>query len=675
MTELYDDDIIEYSQSLEKLQKENLELKRALRRFMVFGTPGQISPNLGDTDPQECLHDAEKMFGIMFDTLQVPAFAGALVCGDNDVPVDFVFTRINRQFAEYFHSEPRDIIGKSNSTLSLLKSKMWLQTVSSTAKTLDTIDIEIQEGDDTFHATVFSIRHDSFVAHFVSSNSSLSKRRSQEVLQNLRFTQMMVNAIPTPVFYKDMEGHYLLCNKSYAQTIIGVSPETIIGKTALELEEIFPKEYAGFYQEKDIELIKDKGIQTYEGPIKCADGTVREYIVNKTLIKDDSGKFIGILGVMQDIDRLLKARRELAESENRYKALFNGISQPIIVVDADGNIIMLNNTAVELFEEDEISIMDNSRQIIPAQKLVNLDHVAHVCKTGQPITQRVTLEIGGHERCYMSTMQPINDFFGEKVVQIISSDITEIRHYQAELLEQKTRAEQSNNLKTIFLQNIAHETRTPVNIISGTVQMIQAGIHKDKHHEYLGTIYHNCKKLLDIIDDIVELSQIESGQIKIRHEICSINNIVEEAFAYLSDMIAECGKPIAIHRSQPVNEYKSLIYADSQYISQALRKLISNAVTFTERGSIEIGSIIDDCSLTFYVRDTGIGIQDDKLKVIFERFRQGDEGASRQYGGTGLGLSIANELVKCMNGVISVSSTVNQGSDFRFTIPYQGAGA
>ncbi len=675
MTELYDDDIIEYSQSLEKLQKENLELKRALRRFMVFGTPGKASPNLGDTDPQESLHDAEKMFGIMFDTLQVPAFAGSLVCGDDGLPTDFVFTRINRQFAEYFHSEPRDIIGKSNSTLSLLKSKMWLQTVSSTAKTLDTIDIEIQEGDDTFHATVFSIKHDSFVAHFVSSNSSLSKRRSQEVLQNLRFTQMMVNAIPTPVFYKDMEGHYLLCNKSYAQTIIGVSPETIIGKTALELEEIFPKEYADFYQEKDIELIKDKGIQTYEGPIKCADGTVKEYIINKTLIKDESGKFIGILGVMQDIDRLLKARRELAESENRYKALFNGISQPIIVVDADGNIVMLNNTAVELFEEDEISIMDNSRQIIPAQKLVNLDHVAHVCKTGQPITQRVTLEIGGHERCYMSTMQPINDFFGEKVVQIISSDITEIRHYQAELLEQKTRAEQSNNLKTIFLQNIAHETRTPVNIISGTVQMIKAGIHKDKHHEYLGTIYHNCKKLLDIIDDIVELSQIESGQIKIRHEICSINNIVEEAFAYLSDMTAECGKPIEILRSKPVNEYKSLIYADSQYISQALRKLISNAVTFTEKGSIEIGSIIDDCSLTFYVRDTGIGIQDDKLKVIFERFRQGDEGASRQYGGTGLGLSIANELVKCMNGVISVSSTVNQGSDFRFTIPYQGAGA
>lgn len=675
MHQLYDDDIIEYSQSLDKLQRENLELKRALRRFMVFGVQGEAPYNLDDRFPHDSLRDAEMMFGIMFDTLQVPAFAGSLVCGKNGIPTDFVFNRINKQFADYFHYEPHDIIGKSNGSLNLLKSKIWMQTISQTAKTLDSADIEIQEGDDTFHATVFSIRHDSFVAHFVSSNSSLSRSRSQEVLQNLRFTQMMVNAIPTPLFYKDMEGHYLLCNKSYAKTIIGVSPESIIGKTALELEHIFPKEYAGFYQEKDIELIKDKGIQTYEGPIKCADGTVREYIINKTLIKDEQGKFIGILGVMQDIDRLLKARRELAESENRYKALFNGISQPIIVVDTEGNIVMLNNTAVELFEEDEMSIMDNSRQIIPAQKLINMELINMVCKTGQPVTHRVSLDTNGSERWYLSTMQPINDFFGEKVVQIISNDITEIKHFQAELLEQKTRAEQSNNLKTIFLQNIAHETRTPVNIISGTVQMIKAGIHKDKHQEYLGTIYHNCKKLLDIIDDIVELSQIESGQIKIKHEICSINNIVEESFAYLSDLVSECGKPLEIKRTAPVNEYKSLIYADSQYISQALRKLISNAVTFTEKGSVEIGSIINEGTLTFYVRDTGIGIQDHKLKLIFERFRQGDEGASRQYGGTGLGLSIANELVKCMNGIISVSSTVNKGSDFRFTIPYQSAGA
>lgn len=659
MDELYDDDIIEYSQSLDRLQRENLALKHTLRRYMAFGNQGMVSYGLQDADPHQALRDAEKLFAIMFDTLQVPAFAGCVVADDGGAPCDFMFTRVNRQFADYFHMEPGDILGKRNGALSLLKSKAWIDTIAAVSKTLDTRELEVQEGDDTLRATVFSINHEGFVAHFVSSISGFVNQHSQEMLNNLRFTQMMVDAIPTPVFYKDMEGHYLLCNKSYAKNIIGVSPETILGKTALELGTLFPKEYAGFYQEKDIELIKEKNIQTYEGPIKCADGVVREYLINKTLIKDGKGNFIGILGVMQDIDRLLRARRDLALSENRYKALFNGISQPIMVVDYDGNLVMQNNTAQELDCVD---------------RLVNIDHVHMVYESNRPYSDRATIEIGGQERCFLTTLQPVNDFMGEHVVQIICNDITEIRRFQTELLEQKQKAEQGNRLKSIFLQNIAHETRTPANIISGMVQMMKAGINADKHDGYLQTIYINCKKLLDIIDDIVELSKIESGQIKMRHEICSINNIVEEAFQYLGDMVAESGKSISISRSAPCGEYESLIYADSQYVSQAFRKLMSNAVTFTESGSIEIGSILSDGIVTFYVRDTGIGIPDDKINVIFERFRQVDEGESRQYGGTGIGLSIVYELVKRMNGVVSVQSKVGEGSDFRFSIQYERAG-
>lgn len=673
MNQLYDDDIIEYSHTLEMLQKENLALKHTLRRYMVFGGQGKASYNLHDADPQQSLREAEKLFGIMFDTLQVPAFAGSVVIDDAGQPTDFMFTRVNRQFAEYFHMDAHDILGKCNGALNLMKSGAWLSTIASVSKTLDTRELEIQEGDDTLRATVFSTNHESFVAHFVLV-SGFNNFHIQDNGHNLKFTQMMVDAIPTPLFYKDMEGHYLLCNKSYARNIIGVSMDTILGKTALELEHLFPKEYADFYQEKDIELIKQRSIQTYEGPIKCADGEVREYLVNKTLIKDGQGNFIGILGVMQDIDRLLKARRDLAASENRYKALFNGIAQPIIVVDYDGNIVMLNNTASDLFAQYNINVQTGQTGDICGHGLFSMDQVRKVCDTRNPFSDRVTVEMGGRELCFLITMQPLHDFLGENVVQIICDDITEIRRFQTELLVQKQQAEQSNNLKTIFLQNIAHETRTPANIISGTVQMMKAGINAHKHGDYLQTIYMNCRKLLDIIDDIVELSKIESGQVKIRHEICSINNIVEEAYACLSDMVADSGKDIKVSRSAPCNDYESLIYADSQYIHQVFRKLISNAVTFTERGSIEIGALAADGTVTFYVRDTGIGIPQDKIKLIFERFRQGDEGASRQYGGTGLGLSIVNELVNCMNGVVSVDSRVGEGSDFRFSIRYERAG-
>jgi signal transduction histidine kinase len=142
----------------------------------------------------------------------------------------------------------------------------------------------------------------------------------------------------------------------------------------------------------------------------------------------------------------------------------------------------------------------------------------------------------------------------------------------------------------------------------------------------------------------------------------------------LQDLVADTGKPIKTLHTAPIDEYKALIYTDNQYISQVFRKLISNAVTFTPQGEIEIGAHIDGGKLTFFVRDTGIGIPKDRMQTIFERFRQGDEGARRQYGGNGLGLSISNELVRCLQGSMHVESEVGVGSTFSFTIPYNRAG-
>ena len=560
---LEDDDILEYTQSIEKLQRENSALKRLLRRYTLFGENDPLD-NLHDCDVTAQIREMEYAAKTMFDTLLMPAFGGEIITNENHIPIDFVFTRANDKFAKFFHLEPKDIIGKANSALSLLKSTLWLETIAMTSKTLDQKYVQIQEGDSTFNASIISFKHSSFTAHF-------------EVMED------------------------------------------------------------------DEELIAKAAAQAEAEPLQPMD------------------------------NRLIMARRELSESESRYKMLFNGISQPIIIVDAEGNIILLNKSAVELFEEDDNNLM-TSGQDVPALKLINMDYVHQIFKTGEPISRRVQMQINGKERWYQCNMQLINDLFGEKVVQIISNDITELKHYQTELIEEKQRAEESNNLKTIFLSNIAHETRTPASMICGLAQMVLSGINKEKHNEYIATMFDNCKKLLEIIDDIVELSKIESGQIQLRHEICSVNNIVEEAFANLQYALNETGKPIVAKRTEPIDEYKSLIYADNQYISQVFRKLISNAVTFTQHGEIEIGSHIDGGKLTFFVRDTGIGIPKDRLQTIFEKFRQGDEGARRQYGGTGLGLSISNELVRCMQGTIQVESEENKGSTFSFTIKYNRAG-
>lgn len=556
---ILDDDILEYSKSIEKLQHENSALKRMLRRYTLFGNDDPLD-NLYDCDVTAQLRETEHVATTLYDILLAPAFAGDLITDEKGIPTDFVFTRANTKFADFFHLDIKDIIGKTNSALSLLKSDLWLSTIATTAKTLDTKEIQITEGGNIFSAKIISFKHTSFIAHFLVANDQIKTS----------------------------------------------TPQLSDTTTAMD-------------------------------------------------------------------SRLIMAWHELSESENRYKSLFNSISQPIIIVDKEGNIILLNNAAVELFEEDDNTIMTRSIQKVPAQKLIDMEYVRQVFKTNAPISRRVQLQINGTERWYECRMQLISDLFGEKMVQIISNDITELKHYQTELIEEKQRAEESNNLKTIFLANIAHETRTPANVICGLAQMMLSGINKDKHPKYLSQIYSNCKKLLDIIDDIVKLSKIESGQIQIRHEICSINNIVEEAYASLNDAINNTGKPIKALHTDLIDEYQSLIYADSQCISQIFRKLISNAVTFTQRGEIEVGAHIDGGKIRFFTRDTGIGIPKNRLGTIFERFRQGDEGSRRQYGGNGLGLSIASELLRCMGGSMQVESIEGHGSTFSFTIQYNRA--
>ena len=663
-------DISEYK----RLKDENATLRTILRRYLMFGEYGKFN-NL-ETDLTQQLRDAENLNAQLFDNTLTATFAGDIIY-ENNQPVDFIYTKINPSFALFTKMKPESIIGRKASQIKTLSPKTWIPFLSKVTELNSRFTDTITDKKNSYEVSAFATKTGSFIATF--QNTKLHAEAESQIRQSLSLTQMMLDALPTPVFCKDMEGRYTLCNKSYATNVLGVSPDTIIGKTALQLENFFPKEYADFYQEKDIQLIKDKGIQIYQGPIKCADGTVREFIVNKTLIKNSDGEFAGILGVMQDIDRMIKARRELAESETRYKTLFNGIRQPIIVIDTEGNIIMLNSTAVELFEDDD----DKNTNIdasIPASQLIDLDLIKEISKTGITQTRKNCITVKGEERWYLSTMQPINDFFGEKVIQIISYDITEIKHYQTELLGQKKKAEESNRLKTVFLANIAHETRTPANIINGFVQMIQNGMSADKHKDYLNLINTNCKKLLAIIDDIVELSMIETGQKKLRHEMCSINSIVEESALFLQQLIDESGKNIKPEKSKPTDDLESLVYTDSMCISQIFKKLITNAVTFTNEGKIVIGAYIKPKSKTkpvqiaFYISDTGIGIAKDKIDVIFERFRQGDEGAARQYGGNGLGLSIANELVKQMGGQIEVESTENVGSTFTFYIPYQKAG-
>lgn len=663
---------------LQKVEEENLWLKKSLRRYYSCDNPMEVMLKNQNQDKQDKINSS--LLDIVSNNKFCPCFIAQRVFIYNedkfdyfleDYPEDktfsnFVFVQFNQLFCEFVSKKREDILGKNCSEIPPFNQREYINYFSSYNRTQE---FKVNIHDYTYHFVYSNITEDYFFVMFENITPNLLA--DDKVEENIKFTQSLVDAIPIPVFFKDAQGRYVHCNSHYANKIIGTDPKAIIGKSAQELDTYYPKDLADFYQEKDLELLKDNQIQIYQGKIKCADGIRREFIVNKVLIKNEKNKSVGILGVLQDVDNIIKAQKQLQESEERYKRLFNDISQPIIVADIMGNIIMINACAIELFEETEDDIYTlKNKQNIPALSLVDSNEIRKVTLSQKNSCKEVKIISKGQERWYNAVYEPINDFFDEKVVQIICYDITSQKEYQQQILSSKLKIEKANNLKTTFLANIAHEVRTPMNIINGFAQLLQSVEQPEKRKIYIDNIYKNCNKLNSIIDDIVEISMIENGNIEISKDRCSINSILEDAYGLLVDENKEQGKNLKLEISQNSQE---LIYADYNRVHQIFRKLISNAITYTNDGFVKIGACIKNDFVEFFVHDSGIGIQQDKLNVIFERFRQGDEGDSRRFGGNGLGLSICYELVKKMGGDIFVNTIESIGSKFVFSIPYRKA--
>ncbi len=249
----------------------------------------------------------------------------------------------------------------------------------------------------------------------------------------------------------------------------------------------------------------------------------------------------------------------------------------------------------------------------------------------------------------------------------------EIQKREKELEEAKERAENADKLKSTFLASMSHELRTPLNAVLGFVDIVHAsGELNEENRHYLELAQSSGKQLLQLISDILDFSKIESNMFSIEKTDVSLEPVLQTVDSVAKGLVAKDKKQIKLRNNFPVLENIAAV-GDQNRLEQVLINLISNAVKFTESGFVEYGALFEGDRLRFYVRDTGIGIAEDQMKVIFEPFRQAEEKITKKYGGSGLGLAISKKIIELMGGDITVDSEVGRGSTFSVALPYKRA--
>jgi len=534
--------------------------------------------------------------------------------------------------------------------------------------------------------------------------------------------------VPVWISLFDANGNFITINKA-GLDVIGIAESEIIGKS---LQKLWTPEFVSQVEPAIVSVLNCAPI-SFTSDFKQKNGRLLSLSIilnpvysQNNILKGFTGIFIDVTHYMRSteaLQRTLSSRLDtsaliIASSEHRYQSVVDGSPNWISLLNFEGRILTINPAGLDNIDKIESEVSGRFLwEFFPSTEHANVKDAIKKTLKGEKFTFESYLNHPRRHRItFNAVLNPIQDYEGisrqpvKRFVGIFTDiserkkaeeslrqahDQLEIRvkerteqlaraneALQAEIIVRKTteielrqakeEAESANHSKSDFLANMSHEIRTPMNSILGFTSLLLKSEMSIKQRDFAETVQISGKRLLALLDDILDLSKIEAGKLLLNNTPFDIAEIVKESINLFIPRAQEKGINLILNLGELPPK---LVLGDADRVRQILVNLIGNAVKFTEKGEVRVEALFEptvDGRINFKIRvsDTGVGILSGDIERLFQKFTQIDSSRTRKFGGTGLGLAISKHLVEQMNGNIGVSSRPGEGSIFYFFIPF-----
>ncbi|HBB91537.1 MAG TPA: hypothetical protein DC042_07410 [Bacteroidales bacterium] len=608
-------------------------------------------------------------------------------------PVDYEYLEVNPAFLTIIGKTRQEIIGKRITEIfpGIEKDEFnWIEfygevALNQQAKQLKQNSIVMNKW---FRISAFSPEKGYFITLFddITEETELAasqKELLKEVSIQERKFRTLIEHSPDALLLLDRNS-FVDCNDAALRLMGAGSRDQLIGKTPIDLSPEFQPDGSSS-KARARQIINDvyNGIdQRFEWQHTRFDGTTFYAEVILTLIPQGTESLI--YTVIRDISDRYRAEAELRRINEVFRVIVNNSPDMIWMRDLNFNMLYISPTVKWLkgFTVEEAMIRSLEENVTPEsfrevmrilQEELELEKDPRSDKTRRRRFESDEICKDGSIIHTESIASFIRDENGTATGFLgITRDITEQKGVYLQLEAARKKAEESDKLKSSFLANMSHEIRTPMNSIVGFAELLgDDDLGPDERKKYIEIIQKSSEYLLTLVSDIIDISKIEAGQLDLRKQAVDLDEMMRDLRLQILPMRDRMGKShLGISLKGCLCDQCTHVMVDPIRIKQLIINLVHNALKFTESGMITIGhEPVDKRNFRFFVQDTGPGISIEYQRIIFNRFRQGDENLTRKYGGTGLGLAICRGIVDLMGGTIGVNSEPGQGSEFWFTLP------